>query len=332
MEKIKKYLFLFLLFVFLQPYLSYSQTNLIRNYSFEDHTNCPYARNQIHFANYWYNPCNGGTDYFNACAFGISPFWTPLNGSEFQYPRTGVAHAAIYLFYGNNYREYVGTTLEMPLVRDKIYTLRFYVNLANGSRLATDQLGAAVIKDSCICDHTSIPIQYLLNYQPQVCSPKGVVLADTLNWMEVSGSFKAEGGEKHLIIGNFFPYHQNNVQMVGDSNAYPVCYYFIDDVFLSEADSVSSGFTEPVPMSIGMPTATVIPNPATARCQVSFATVTTDPLFFEMYTVTGQRVLSATIPGGSLKHELDLSQLPPGLYTYGIHNHKGARHGKIVVQ
>ena len=314
--------------LFLLPFHNntFSQVNLVRNYSFEDHTNCPYARNQIHFANYWYNPCNGGTDYFNACSYGISNWWVPFNAGGFQYSRTGVAHAAIYLFYGNNYREYIGTTLEKPLVRGKKYNLRFYVNLSNDSRKATDQLCAVVTKDSCQCDHTSIPVEYLLNLSPQVCSPKGVILADTLNWMEVSGSFTADGDERYLIIGNFYPDNQNMVQIVGDSNAYPICFYYIDDVFLYEVDSVS-GIDEN-----DVPRASIYPNPSTDLCQISFAHTSAEVLFFEMYTVTGQQVLSITIPSGTIKHELDLSLLPPGLYPYQIRNYNGAWHGKIIVK
>jgi hypothetical protein len=45
-----------------------------------------------------------------------------------------------------------------------------------------------------------IPLTYLL---PQVTNTLGNVIGDTLNWIEVSGTFTANGTEKYVVIGNF---------------------------------------------------------------------------------------------------------------------------------
>ncbi|MEW6774248.1 MAG: hypothetical protein AB1304_09665, partial [Bacteroidota bacterium] len=62
-----------------------------------------------------------------------------------------------------------------------------------------------------------------LGYSPQIKSKHFIL--DTTNWVEISGMFKAKGGEKYIIIGDFEPntlYDPNlyiKVQSVGYSGA-----------------------------------------------------------------------------------------------------------------
>ncbi len=305
----------------------HSQDNLVKNYSFEDHTDCPYSRNQLHFSEGWYNPCNGGTDYFHACSYGLSNWWTPFNVGGYQVPHTGVAHAGIYLFYGPEYREYIGTTLSNELQSAHWYHLTFYVSLGNGSRYATDLLGACVLKDTCICDHTTIPIQHLLEYTPQVCNPRGRVLSDTLAWMEVSGTFRAEGGEKFLIIGDFYRDEDNTLLLVGDTNQYPICYYFVDDVSLVEVDSVNR-----IPDIRRAIKTSVSPNPSSDHTWLYFTEALPGEAVFELFSLTGDLVRKEIIPAGTIRYEVPMSGLAGGLYGYRV-NGPGSvsQSGKLIL-
>ncbi len=304
-----------------------AQHNLVKNYSFEDHTACPYTRNQIHFAKGWYNPCNGGTDYFHACSYGLSNWWTPYNAGGYQVPHTGVALAGIYLFYGPEYREYIGSSLVIELEAMHWYHLTFFVSLVNGSRYATDLLGACVLKDTCICDHTTIPIQHLLEYTPQVCNPKGRVLSDTLAWMEVSGTFRAEGGEKFLIIGDFYRDEDNTLVMVGDPNLYPICGYLVDDVSLVEVDSVNR-----IPDTRRAFRTHVSPNPSSDHTWLYFTEALPGEAVFELFSLTGGLVRKEIIPAGTLKYEVPMSGLAGGLYGYRISGPGSvSQSGKLVI-
>ena len=67
-----------------------------------------------------------------------------------------------------------------------------------------------------------------LAFVPQIESPVNAFLSDTLNWMLVSGTFVAAGGEDHIVIGNFHDDATTNVQPTG--NFWPGTYYYVEDV------------------------------------------------------------------------------------------------------
>ncbi|MCR5423140.1 MAG: OmpA family protein [Bacteroidales bacterium] len=70
-------------------------------------------------------------------------------------------------------------------------------------------------------------------YEPQVVNPYEAVITDTKNWTRISGIFTAEGGEKFLTIGNFYPTSKSNLTDI-DSLSYmlPGAYFYIDSVSL----------------------------------------------------------------------------------------------------
>jgi hypothetical protein len=45
------------------------------------------------------------------------------------------------------------------------------------------------------------------SYIPQIVSPAGVQLDDTLNWMEISAIYTSNGTETYLTVGDFFCNH-----------------------------------------------------------------------------------------------------------------------------
>lgn len=46
----------------------------------------------------------------------------------------------------------------------------------------------------------TIPLDYI---NPQIKNPLGNVISDTLNWIAITGTFVASGGEKYMLLGNF---------------------------------------------------------------------------------------------------------------------------------
>jgi gliding motility-associated-like protein len=70
---------------------------------------------------------------------------------------------------------------------------------------------------------------YAIPVIPQIENPKGHFLSDTLNWMLVSGSFIASGGEQYITIGNFYVNDSTNYIQISNSKSH-LTYYYIDDV------------------------------------------------------------------------------------------------------
>lgn len=207
-----------------------SAQNLVFNGSFE-------IRDSLYrsFDNKWYNcPFNGGdlnfqtikiakgwdnipnsfgftTDYYNKCNFdsalGCGIVGVPQNYwlTLFQYPRTGDGYVAgmfygIYPYQNIIPGEMIQTKLLIPLIKDSLYFMRFFINLANSSQYSMNSQGALVSVEpikaedlySGLLDST---------IKPQIIN--NIYIEDTLNWTEVSGIFKAKGNEKYITLGNY---------------------------------------------------------------------------------------------------------------------------------
>jgi len=119
------------------------------------------------------------------------------------------------------------TELNCPLTAGVDYTAGFHINRSNISRYAIDRMGM-YIGDTVHGNGTNL----LGMYVPQVQSTLGVFLEDTVNWMEVSGTFTAQGGERYIAIGNFFANDGTTVKdSVGPMNSNGA-YYYIDSVYI----------------------------------------------------------------------------------------------------
>ena len=226
----------FLVIPNLFQYISLSaQTNLIPNWSFETDTTCPYQGSQINYAFPWYSPTGGSPDYFNGCdGSAISSFGVPLNWPGYQYAKTGMAYVGIYCYDWNgsypDLKEYLQVKLTDSLIANRKYCVSFYVNLAKPhgpayNVVAITKIGM-FISDTAVSDTTT----YTLPYTAQIQSPAGYYLSDTVNWMEISGTYTAHGGEKYITIGNFNIISDTICIVHHPGLQYSGAYYFIDDI------------------------------------------------------------------------------------------------------
>ncbi|HMX39206.1 MAG TPA: gliding motility-associated C-terminal domain-containing protein [Saprospiraceae bacterium] len=153
-------------------------------------------------------------------------------------PRTGVAYAGMYGYYRDDNlppdtREYVEGTLSAPLQQDSVYRVEFYVNLAEKPGEGTggaDRMGAYFSKELIKYDPSSPQAHDVMPFKPQVDNLAGRILGDTAHWMPVCGYFRASGGERYIIIGNFHRNAQTSLEQLPDSQLVHVSYYFVDDV------------------------------------------------------------------------------------------------------
>src|ERR1700739_767343 len=175
--------------------------NLVPNYSFEDTIHCPiYA----YFQGYVTSWSGSYPAYFNEFCSDPGYGNVPSNTWGYQYAHTGVAYVGVYTFINYTYdtanynlRDYIQAPLTSTLMAGSKYYVTFYVSLADSCKYACNNIGAC-FSDSLLNVHTRKVLSYHI---PQVANDTSNHLTDKINWMKVSGSFTAQGGEKYVTIG-----------------------------------------------------------------------------------------------------------------------------------
>lgn len=219
----------FNIIIYLLLFVISKSQNLVPNGSFETYTNCPTFGSQIYYASPWIGKDNNSVDYFNACA--LPPRSVPYSGAGFQYAKDGVAYGALWAYNGvnNNYREYAQIQLTSSLIANNNYYIRFYINQYQLGKYSVNSMGAAITTTAI---GITGGIGSVLNYSSSILKYGNPIISDTLNWVEISGVYKALGGEQYLTIGNFHNDINTDTLAVNYSN-YPGAYYYLDDVSLT---------------------------------------------------------------------------------------------------
>jgi gliding motility-associated-like protein len=166
-------------------------------------------------------------------------FWSaPQNFQGYQEARTGVSYAGIRV-YGHPFyhpqnpdqagKEYLSNILTSGMEKDSIYRVRLFASAAEDNVYACDCL------EVWLTDYlVEVPMPYqdsfLIEGNPQLTTPEGYFLADTLEWMELCWLYKAIGGEQYMIIGSFKGNTSINTIMVDSVITESGIYYYIEDV------------------------------------------------------------------------------------------------------
>ena len=191
----KKLLILLVIYWSCNPIHFLFAQNLIPNPSFEDHGTLPgfnMTSLPISYCDIWTRPNLGSPDYFHNSYF---------SSTSNQIPRTGDAYAGfIAVNYGaDGYREYLHAPLLSPLKAGKQYCVIFYISLMDNNGKWTDDFGVYFSKGALNYSTTdSLPL-----IVPQVTNPDGNYISDKINWLPVSGTYTASGGENYITIGIF---------------------------------------------------------------------------------------------------------------------------------
>ena len=220
--------------------------NLIHNGDFEIYDVCPNAISlptdlQIEHCLGWYSPTTGTSDYFNACDIDVVS--VPNNSVGYQVPFSGNAYIGLIPIYNvaNDFgfwSEYVQTKLVSPLVNNKTYEFSFYINVANyNNDYALNSFGAYFSKQAI----AKSDFKPFTNILPQVKYTENSFISDTINWINIKGEFKAEGGEEYLTIGFFgdtlnFDTLCNYIDFPCDFSQF-VTYYYVDNCQLVEKEN-----------------------------------------------------------------------------------------------
>ncbi len=205
--------------------------NLVPNPSFENYLACPSNFGDM-FATGWNPPTLGDSDYYNICVFDPSPpdgFMptVPINFFGTQNPNIGDGYVGMYAHFGpaNHSNEYVQAILTEPLVEGECYEVEMYVSPGESYP-----------------DYGISHFGIYLSATPPTALPSAVIIADaqvyfeevvidTVNWVLLSGTYIATGGEQYITIGNFFEIGVYDVQPLGGNpSSTEASYYFVDDV------------------------------------------------------------------------------------------------------
>ncbi len=264
MAKLKSFcVFLLLGELFLNQYIKAQAENIVKNYSFEHYKDCPVDYTPQDLSHKlipdWGYPTKATPDYFNRCspsrADGVS---VPKNFAGESEPRTGDGYAgAILSGTDDGYREYIQGILTEPMFPGDMYCIRFYYKLASYSKFAVDQL-------SMFFSDIEIKNNLMINlaYKPQINNQEGLFLDNIDKWEEVCTVYRANGGERYFILGNFKSYENTNY-VATDKNMKNLrnkeyAYYFFDDIIIKplqnckdcpcihhdfEADIIDSSYT-----------------------------------------------------------------------------------------
>jgi len=94
----------------------------------------------------------------------------------------------------------------------KCYYVEFYVNLANILKYGTNNISALLTNTAVYYTDTISKPYGILAATPQITGYGNPIVTDTLNWIKISAVYTAQGGEKFLTIGNFYPMHKHKLK------------------------------------------------------------------------------------------------------------------------
>jgi hypothetical protein len=291
-----------------------SGQNLVPNPSFEDTLGCGTGLNPPAQSPPWFNPNIASPDYYSP--YSLCGSSSINNPSGYQLAHAGNCYVGIYTYLLPNTHEYVEIKLLDSLQANTYYHVSFFVSRAEKFTIAADGMGAYFSNDS-ILSSTGGNFSYI----PQVMNPQGNILYDTLNWMEVSGTFQAIGGEKFLTIGNFLHSSNTSIDTV-PGGMYYSAYYYVDDISVTVDSSLN------VPSNQNEVAVYLFPNPITDKLNVRVADTKKHEVI--IYDITTRKLLQQAFTNSTV---INTEQLADGVYYYEIKNsERTIANGKVLKQ
>ncbi len=156
---------------------------------------------------------------------------------EIPAPHSGDVMVGIRIY--RNYREFLQIRLPEELESGKRYFFEMYVHPCASFKFYAKELGASVYHRRPY--YTSEHYIYQNPPQIELKQEKGIRLypSDTTEWIKVSGTFRSDGSEKYLTVGNFSKKKRKDrlkKRRWWVPTLQPISYYFIDDIALYRLD------------------------------------------------------------------------------------------------
>ncbi len=215
--------------------------NMVPNAGFEETDTCTFGigASAIHD---WYSAYLT-FDHMQACQSYGAINGLPMNTFTYQHPFEGNSCVGLFTYHtdgSSEQREWIMVPLVEPMVYGQIYYCSFRANAAFGGNAQYPTIWLANSNVGILFTtydrhwYAGDPYPAPLN-QAHVLYPQ--VLADTVGWTLVSGSFVADSAYQYLMIGNFFSNALTDTLHFADPNSvfpwYPRGYTLIDAVCVS---------------------------------------------------------------------------------------------------
>jgi len=218
--------------------VSFSQTNLVPNSTFEKISKKIKTVGEISVAEPWSSPTLAPADLYVEKTKNSS-ISIPDNAHGAEKPMKGSGYAGIFAYsYKNKIaRSYLQVKLTEKLKAGKEYCVRYHVSLSDLSKYATNHLGVAITKEAVSANNSDI-----LKVESSIESRKLTVYEKQFYWTPICGVFKAEGGEEFLTIGNFTEDDKLETKKVKRPKGFSSpqvndAYYYIDNVSVIDVAS-----------------------------------------------------------------------------------------------
>jgi gliding motility-associated-like protein len=297
-----------LLLLFLFTLKVNAQQNLVYNGDFESYDVCPAGQSspgdlQIEHCLGWTTPTFGTADYYNICAQAWALVSVPNNSLGWQNPYSGNGYCGFFAWSvsgGGAWWEYIRGRFEQPLIADHDYRISFYVALS-GEPYAIDEIGLYISTDTIPREGSQgMPLPYT-GITPQITSPPGVFITDTLNWTSITGLYHAIGGEKYLTIGNFHDTLTTDSFLANDygGTVSLQSYYFVDGVSAVDVTDTTKNDTIPPnePIIKAVIPNVLTPNNDGINDRLEFNWTGLVELTFRLFDRWGQEVIEFNKPG-----------------------------------
>jgi len=135
--------------------------------------------------------------------------------------------------FQKRYKEFLQVKLAEPLHRGTTYEFTMQIRLAFWSNAVLRSFGVLFSKGGYNKQADVIKS----NLIDTVCKKGG--LSDGFKWFTIKGTYRADGGEKYMTIGNFAPeIRKDMVRMNIFKLGFKESYYFVDDIKLVKAKQV----------------------------------------------------------------------------------------------
>jgi hypothetical protein len=234
------------IFIFFQI-IGISQTkNFLKNNSLDTLTTNMCGTTNTTTVLYWGQNLFNDPIAFNACIIDTI-YSVPKNQGGFQFAKHGSGYSGISVIggnYGGNFRVYLQSKLQ-GMLKNKSYYVYTYISLADKSLTATSRIQIAITQNKLIsntCCQNLIPLPS--GFTPQIQNLFGNFITDTSNWLKFGGSFKANGNEQYITIGNFYTdINTDTLKFTNSPNPLFVkSDYYVDDMHLVEEDRAVAYF------------------------------------------------------------------------------------------
>ncbi len=128
--------------------------------------------------------------------------------------------------FQKKYKEFLQVKLAEPLRRGQKYEVEFYIRLAFWSNATLKSFGIFFSKGG----YQGPLAVTKTNVIDTVCK-KETSLINGYNWIKISGTYQADGGEKFITIGNFSLNVNKDMQRLNVFKfGFKEAYYFVDDI------------------------------------------------------------------------------------------------------